>query len=381
MKNIFAGFFFLFVLSSCSKQEFNDTKDTIKRADSLFTKANNGLKTLDSISKRVNDSDGIARKVLIPQIEKQTKKIDSTLKSGSWKIDSINKDIAEITKHVKTGTDVAKTLDSANQLLKNGENAISVLSRTAEKILKRTQAQKENTPLPAERPKIESNSNNTVVIPPRIEENPLIKSGVFEIQVEDLSNSKAVLHQKIRENNADLVNESFSQNEGIQRENIRLKVPLQNFNQLVRDLSSEIGEVKLKSTESDGTDYHSEQMCSIEVTLIQNEKRSGGVFENKETTKDPESYGAKSSTAFKSGFEIIEKISLALLPFWPIFIIAALIFYFVRRNKKKKEQKALENQTSIPVQKTETPTPSEIVEKENKTSPDEPDYSKYLPKK
>ena len=92
------------VLNSCSKQEFSEATNSIKKADSLFMKANDGLKTLDSISKRVNDSNGIARKVVLPEIEKQSKKIDSTLKSGSWKIDSINKDIAEITKNIKVGT-------------------------------------------------------------------------------------------------------------------------------------------------------------------------------------------------------------------------------------------------------------------------------------
>ncbi|MGA9211957.1 hypothetical protein, partial [Kaistella sp.] len=125
MKKIFAAFILFGLLNSCSKQEFSAATNSIKRADSLFTKANEGLKRIDSISKRINDSDGIAKKVLIPQIEKQTKKIDSTLKSGSWKIDSLNKDIAEITKNVKGGTDVAKTLDSANKALQNGENVIS----------------------------------------------------------------------------------------------------------------------------------------------------------------------------------------------------------------------------------------------------------------
>lgn len=380
MKNIFAGVFLLLALTSCSKQEFNDTKDTFKRADSLFTKANDGLKTLDSISKRVNDSDGIARKVLIPQIEKQTKKIDSTLKSGSWKIDSLNKDIAEITKHVKTGTDVAKTLDSASQLLQNGENAISVLSKTADKILKRTKSQKATLPAPSENSDIKNNPNNTVVIPPQIVGNPLIKSAFLEIQVAELSDAKALLNQKIRENNADLVSENFSQNEGIQREKIRMKVPLQNFNQLVRDLSSELGDVKIKSTESEGTDYNSNQLCTIEVTLVQNEKIAGDTFESTETGKDPESFGAKSSNAFKSGFKVLETISLALLPFWPVFIIIGLIFYFVRRNKKNKEAKSLEIPTNIPVQKTETTTPAQTVEEKNTNDPEEPDYSKYLPK-
>ncbi len=209
MNKIFATFLLFGLLISCSKQEFSEATNSIKTADSLFTKANNGLKTLDSISKKLNDSNGIARKILIPTIEKQTKKIDSTLKSGSWKIDSINKDIAEITKNVKVGTDVAKTFDSVNKALQNGENAISVLSKTADRILKRTQTQKATLPPNSESQNPQANQNNTVVIPPIVEKNPLVKTAVLEIQVDDIAQAKSILKQKIRENNADLVSSNF----------------------------------------------------------------------------------------------------------------------------------------------------------------------------
>jgi hypothetical protein len=72
---------------------------------------------------------------------------------------------------------------------------------------------------------------------------------------------------------------------------------------------------------------------------------------------------------------------IAILPFWPIFLIAGLVFYFIRRNKKIKEVKSLENQGNISIQKTELTPPSERVEKENSGDSEEQDYSKYLPKK
>lgn len=380
MKKIFATFILLTALSSCSKQEFSEATHSIKRADSLFTKANDGLKTIDSISKRINDSDGVARKVLIPQIEKQTKKIDSTLKSGSWKIDSINKDIAEITKNVKVGTDVAKTLDSANKALQNGESVISVLSNTADKILKRTQTQKATLPPNSESQNPQTNQNNTVIIPPIVEKNPLVKTAVLEIEVDDISNAKSILKQKISESNADLVSENFSQKEGFEREYITAKVPLYNFDNLVSNLSNGLGEVKSKSMESQGIDYISSQMCDIEITLVQKELTASNQIVTDDNNKDSDSFGSKSSSAFMSGFKVLGDMMIAILPFWPIFIIAGLIFYFVRRNKKNKELKTLENQSNIPVQKTEPTTPSEIVEKKNDEDSEEPDYSKYLPK-
>ena len=380
MKKIFAASLLFGLLTSCNKQEFSEATNSIKSTDSLFTKANDGLKTLDSISKRVNDSDGIARKVLIPQIEKQTKRIDSTLKSGSWKIDSINKDIAEITKNVKVGTDVAKTLDSANKALQNGENVISVLSKTADRILKRTQTQKATLPPNAENQNPPANQNNTVVIPPTIEKYPLVKTAVLEIQVDDISQAKSILKQKIRESNADLVSENFSQQEGFEREYITAKVPLYNYDNLVADLSNGLGEVKSKSTESEGKDYVSSQMCDIEITLVQKELNTSNQIVTDNNNKDSDTFGSKSSSAFMSGFKVLGDMMIAILPFWPIFIIAGLVFYFVRRHNKKKEVKSLENQTNIPVQKTEVTTPSAIAENENSRDSDEPDYSKYLPK-
>lgn len=380
MKNIFATFILLTALSSCSKQEFSEATNSIKRADSLFTKANDGLKTIDSISKRINDSDGIARKVLIPTIEKQTKKIDSTLKTGTWKIDSINKDIAEITKNVKVGTDVAKTLDSANKALQNGENVISVLSKTADKILKRTQTQKATLPPNSESQSPTNHQNNTVVIPPIVEKNPLIKTAVLEIQVDDITQAKSILKQKIRESNANLVSENFSKQEGFEREYITAKVPLYNFDNLVSNVSNGLGEVKSKSMESQGIDYISSQMCDIEITLVQKELTASTQIVTDDNNKDSDSFGSKYSSAFMSGFKVLGDMMIAILPFWPIFIIAGLIFYFIRRNKKNKEVKSLENQTNIPVQKAEPLTPSKIVEKKKDEDSDEPDYSKYLPK-
>ncbi len=380
MNKIFATFLLFGLLISCSKQEFSEATNSIKTADSLFTKANNGLKTLDSISKKLNDSNGIARKILIPTIEKQTKKIDSTLKSGSWKIDSINKDIAEITKNVKVGTDVAKTFDSVNKALQNGENAISVLSKTADRILKRTQTQKATLPPNSESQNPQANQNNTVVIPPIVEKNPLVKTAVLEIQVDDIAQAKSILKQKIRENNADLVSSNFSQQEGFEREYITAKVPLYNFDNLVSHVSNELGEVKSKSTESTGIDYISSQMCDLEITLVQKELASSNQIVTDEMNKDSDSFGSKSSSAFMSGFKVLGEVMIAILPFWPLFLIAGLIFYFVQRSKKKKEVQSLENPTNIPVQKTDAITPAENIEKENDEDSDETDYSKYLPK-
>ena len=331
MKNLFFIIITAAAVISCHKSTIQQTTDNIKRADSLFTKANDGIKTLDSISKTINDSDGIAKKVIIPEIEKQKKSIDSTIKSGGWRIDSINKQIEKITKNVVVGTEVVKTLDSANESLKNGESTIKVLTRTADKILKQTKKQNptaensanENRATPQEQ-------NNPVIVPPVVEKDPIVKTARLEIQVNNLNTAKALLKQKIRENNADLVFENFSLNEGIQKEYITAKVPLQNFDQLLSNLSGQLGDVKSKSTESEGKDYIASQICDIEITLLQNENIADTALTKDEKEENPNSF----SGAFMKGFKILGDAMLFLLPFWPVFLIGGLVWYFINRNKK-----------------------------------------------
>src|SRR5690606_17710029 len=99
-----------------------------------------------------------------------------------------------------------------------------------------------------------------VVVQPAVVRDPLVKTATLEIQVDDLNSAKALLKQRIRENNAEFVSEHFSQNEGIEREYITVKVPLQNFDGLVNDLTNGLGDVKLKNTEAEGKEYIASQM-------------------------------------------------------------------------------------------------------------------------
>ncbi|MGZ5188150.1 MAG: DUF4349 domain-containing protein [Kaistella sp.] len=380
MKKILLSLIIAGTLSSCDK--IQQTSDTVKRADSLFTKANDGIKTLDSISKTITDSDGIAKKVIIPEIEKQKKSIDSTIKSGGWQIDSINRQIEKITKNVVVGTEVVKTLDSANRSLQNGESAIKVLTRTADKILNQTKKQNpapdnaapENRATPQEQ-------NNPVTVPPVVERDPLVKTARLEIQVDDLNTAKALLKQKIRENNADLVTENFSQNEGIQREYITAKVPLQNFDQLLSNLSGQLGDVKSKSTESEGKDYVASQMCDIEITLLQNEDIASNPLAENQNEENKDSF----SGAFMKGFKVLGDAFLFLLPFWPLFLIGGLVWFFIHRNKKKKAEAEFERQQILNQQTAanyprENQTSTEPVQEPKPGETPDTDYSKYLPK-
>ena len=383
MKKIFLSIFVAGALVSCDKNTIQQTTDSIKQADSLLTKANDGIKTLDSISKTINDSDGIAKKVIIPEIEKQKKSIDSTIKSGSWQIDSINKEIEKITKNVKVGTEVVKTLDSANRSLEKGGNVISVLTKTADKILQQTKSQPKVAENPAPNPPSQ-NQNNSVTTLPEKAISPLVKTAKLEIQVENLDEAKALLKQKIRENNADLVSENFTQNEGIMREYTTVKVPLQYFDSLVSDVSSQLGDVKSKSTETEGNDRIASQMCDVEITLVQNENISGTAFAKEKVEEDPNSF----SGAFMKGFKVLGDAMLFLLPFWPIILIAVGLWYFIAKRNNKKREEEFQRQLALEREKikaaealkpsAETPQNTEPTNAEENKNGD--DISKYMPK-
>ncbi len=385
MKKIFLSIFVAGALVSCDKNTIQQTTNSIKHADSLLTKANDGIKTLDSISKTINDSDGITKKVIIPEIEKQKKSIDSTIKSGSWQIDSINKEIEKITKNVKVGTEVVKTLDSANRSLEKGGNVISVLTKTADKILQQTKSEPKVVENSAQN-QPSQNQNNSVTALPKKEISPLVKTAKLEIQVENLDEAKAFLRQKIRENNADLISENFTQNEGFMREYVTVKVPFQYFDGLVSDVSSQLGDVKSKSTETEGYDRTPSQMCDVEITLVQNENIAGTATGNEKVEEDHKSF----SGAFMKGFKVLGDAMLFLLPFWPIILIAAALWYFIAKRNKKKREEEFQRQLALEREKTKAAevakataqeTPQNAEQATTETPKDNDDISKYMPKK
>ncbi|WP_234110681.1 DUF4349 domain-containing protein [Chryseobacterium sp. R2A-55] len=382
MKKFFLSILIGTAIISCEKSTIQQTTDHFKRADSLFSQANEGMKTLDSISKSINSKDGITRKIIIPEIEKQKKAIDSTIKSGSWRIDSINRQLQEITKNVKTGTHVVKTLDSANEALKKGSNPLEVLSKTADKILKQTETQKENTQTPTKAEIQSQHSPSTVPL------DPLVKTARLEIEVVNLTEAKALLKQKLKEHHADLASENFSQTEGISKESFSAKVPVLYFDQLVNSAST-LGEIRMKSTISQGIDYDAKQLCDVEISLFQNENLQNNSFAQKDSDSlKTDTFGDKSSDAFMQGFRILGDGLLFLLPFWPILLIGILVWYFFARNKKRKAKEEFESQQALNQQEIQDPKEKQsstepVAQSENNEDHDdeETDYSKYMPKK
>ena len=388
-KLIFSIFTASILLVACNKSDMKQASDTIKNADSLFQEAKEGYNTLDSISKAVKDSNSTIGKVIIPEIDKHKEIIEDAIKKGNISIDSVQREFDKIKAKAQQNEEIKKAIDSVASVAEaNPENTkVKNLLESANKILKHSN---ENSQPSA--PKI--SQNDVKISSQKTEIVPIVKTARLNISVEDISAAKEMLQQELRNTNGDLVTESYSENEGIAKEYITAKVPLYNFNNLVNNLAN-LGAVQTKTTDSRGKDYDSNQMCDVEITLVDHSISNSSVTPTEDLNivngdeKKDETFGDKSEGAFMKGFGVIGSLFLALLPFWPIFLIAGIVWYFVAKKNKKKREEEFQRQLAIEKEKlksTEKSENQEIKTQENVEKPtteeqkNDDDISKYLPK-
>lgn len=387
-KLIFSIFTASILLVACNKSDMKQASDTIKNADSLFQEAKEGYNTLDSISKAVKDSNSTIGKVIIPEIDKHKEIIEDAIKKGNISIDSVQREFDKIKAKAQQNEEIKKAIDSVASVAEaNPENTkVKNLLESANKILKHSN---ENSQPSA--PKI--SQNDVKISSQKTEIVPIVKTARLNILVEDISAAKEMLQQELRNTNGDLVTESYSENEGIAKEYITAKVPLYNFNNLVNNLAN-LGAVQTKTTDSRGKDYDSNQMCDVEITLVDHSISNSSVtpaedlnIVNGDEKKD-ETFGDKSEGAFMKGFGVIGSLFLALLPFWPIFLIGGIVWYFVAKRNKKKREEEFQRQLALEREKikaaealkpsAETPQNTEPTNAEENKNDD--DISKYMPK-
>ena len=165
----------------------------------------------------------------------------------------------------------------------------------------------------------------------------MMKKGYVEINVDDIATGKYLVQQQVRKYDGIIKTENLVSNDEFQTYYITAKVPLQKFDYLVEELA-DLGSVKNKNVEIVGNDYNQNKMCDIEITLYGN-KLHPTVDE-----KD-KSFGSKSLDAVSSGWNVIGSILLFLLPFWPVFLIGGIGYYFYKK-KNNKTQNPPENSDS-----------------------------------
>ena len=384
-KTIFSIFTASILLIACNKTDMQQATDSIKNADSLFQEAKESYNTLDSISKIVNDSGNIS----IKDIDKHKDVIEKTIEKGSKSIDSLNREFEKIKSKTQKNEEITKTIDSITNAVKSGEvNSVKEIQETVNKVIKQTKKQ----PAPEVQKQNSISQEEERIAPSKVEIQPIVKSAKLEIEVDDLAASKAMLEQNLRNNNGDVLTDNYSETEGIAHQLITVKVPLSSFNNLVNSVSN-LGQVTNKSTEIEGKDYMANQMCDVEITLTDKTPETNSTSEdlnvlNKDENKD-ETFGEKSSNAFMKGFSGFGTLLIALIPFWPIFLIGGIIWYFVAKRNKKKREEEFQRQLALEKERLKNTenqqnTNKESVQNVEQTTTEEQknddDISKYMPK-
>lgn len=303
MKKLILTAAVLITLTMCKKSEIASTNEAISNADSLVDNVSKTAEEFDSTANSVVDSVNLKAKDLI----KNKEEIEKAFENSKSKIDSISENVEKFKKDIEEKK-ISSNLDSIKNSIK--KEIPKPVTKTVNKIVYRDK--------PKERSQPTTNS--------------MLKKAYIEINVDDIATGKALVHDQVRKYDGIIKTENLITNDEFQTYYITAKVPLQKFDYLVEELT-DLGTVKNKNVEIIGNDYNQNRMCDVEITMYGNKLRPTENEENK-------SFGAKSADAVSSGWKVIGSILLFLLPFWPIFLIAGIGYYFYKKKNSKTQNTA-----------------------------------------
>lgn len=308
MKKLILTVFVLSTLTMCKKADLEQANNTIASADSLFDKASESVEKFDSTANSIVDSVNLKAKDLI----KNKEEIEKAFENSKSKIDSIGENVEKFKKEIEEKK-ISSNIDSIKNSIK--KEIPKPVTKTVNKIVYRDKPTQNPEPKPAS----------------------MMKKGYVEINVDDIATGKYLVQQQVRKYDGIIKTENLVSNDEFQTYYITAKVPLQKFDYLVEELA-DLGTVKNKNFEIVGNDYNQNKMCDIEITLY------GNKLHPTENEND-KSFGSKSLDAISSGWNVIGSILLFLLPFWPVFLIGGIGYYFYKK-KNKKDQNPPENKDS-----------------------------------
>lgn len=305
MKKLILTVFVLSTLTMCKKSDLEHANNTIASADSLVDNVSESVEKFDSTANTIADSVNLKAKDLI----KNKEEIEKAFENSKNKIDSIGENVEKFKKEIEE-KNISFNIDSIKNSIK--KEIPKPVTKTVNKIVYRDKPTQNPEPKPAS----------------------ILKKGYVEINVDDIATGKYLVQEQIRKYDGIIKTENLISNDEFQTYYITAKVPFQKFDYLVEELA-DLGSVKNKNVEIVGNDYNQNKMCDIEITLY------GNKLHPTENEND-KSFGSKSLDAISSGWNVIGSILLFLLPFWPVFLIAGIGYYFYKK-KSIKNQNPPEN--------------------------------------
>jgi len=294
MKKIILTAVILSTLTMCKKADLQEANNTIANADSLIDKASETVNNLDTNS--VLDSVNLKAKDLI----KNKEEIEKVFDKSKEKIDSIADNVEKFKKDIEDKK-VATTIDS----IKNQIKKEIPKPKTITKVIYKEPVKKEPVA------------------------NAMVKNGSVELNVDDISIAKQSVRDIIRKYDGVINTENLVSNDELQTLYLTTKVPYDKFDYLVEDLSV-LGKLHNKNLEVKGDSYNPNKLCNLDITLYDNHLKPN---ESQQT----KSFGVKSADAISSGWKVIGDILLFLLPFWPMFLIGGIAYYFYKKKSKDKD--------------------------------------------
>lgn len=292
----------------CKKGEAATSKieDAVQSADS----------TISATSEKINDVSEKANAALdsanvkIKDFENAKNEVKDKIENTSKMVDSLSEKISSVKLESKN-----EKKDSAKK-----EEKI-VVNVPAPKVIKETKI------VYKDKPKNENFELNVL-------KNKMVKSGYLTINADNAEIVREIIRKETVRNNGAVTKEELtyvaaepsddrsSEMADQKAYYLQIKVPLQNFDQLMDDLSSNIGDIESKNIEVKGSDYYNNTLCEIRISLLDN------------AHKAPETFGEKSLAAVSSGWSVITSIFLFILPLWPLFLIAGIGYYFYKKRGK-----------------------------------------------
>ncbi|MBB4805015.1 hypothetical protein HNP38_000287 [Chryseobacterium defluvii] len=297
----------------CKKSDIAQSKleEAVHAADSAVAVASNTVDEVSNTANKVLDSANIKIKEFENTKEDIREKIETTSKS----IDSLAEKISST--KLESKPEKKDSTDPKPEKI--------VVNVPAPKVIKETKVVYKDLP------KKDDYELSTA-------KNRMVKTGHISINAENAETVKEIIREEAEKNNAYITSEELSYvasepvKNGSDAETsqkiyyMQIKVPIQNFDDLVNDLSSNLGDIESKNIDVSGSNYINNTICKLTVTLT----------DKSEAEKEPKTFGEKSFAAISSGWGVITSIFLFLLPFWPLFLITGIGYYFY---KKKNTQR------------------------------------------
>lgn len=285
-----------------------------KKGESTVSKlenaANSADSTISAASEKINEVGNTANTALdsaqvrIKDFENAKEKVKDQFENTSKMVDSLSDKISSVQSELKK-----ERKDSAKK-----EEKI-VVNVPAPKVIKETKI------VYKDKPKTENYELN-------VPKNKMVKTGVLELTVDDAEAARETVKEAVKKYDGFIKSENTSLNNNEKKiAYLKVRVPIQKFEYLMEDLSYNIGTVENKGIEVSGQDFVQNTMCEVDITLYGKE---GSYAENKE----PKTFGEKTFAAVSSGWDVIMSVFLFILPLWPLFLIAAIGYYFYKKRNK-----------------------------------------------